>query len=641
MYPYRSKIIFVIFLLLIGCIAGRLFYLQIIESEKYKGISQTRRIRTYPLEAVRGTIFDRYGEALAIDHHTFDVSVKYKNLLYSYITDGKNQVPRISGLEVHKETKKACDSCHEGLDTWRERLSGILNVSGSELLEYAGQSIKKVERIKRNMEKRYGRAIRIKEESGYYPVISDISLKKAIQIEIEKNKIPGVRITPRPKRIYPHNDLASHVIGYMGKLTEKEWEKYSESWNNFVLNSSNSADKNTLLLYDGYAKEDFVGRAGVEAQYEEELRGLRGKRFEEITCNNAQIEKIVLERPPVPGNDLYLTIDSQIQAHAEKLLEKHVGAIIVMDPWTGEILAMANNPRFNTNTFSKDFNRLISDPVSPLLNRAIQGALPSGSIFKVITAIAALNENYIDMSTAFTCNGYLKYKDIVFRCWSNRGHGLVTIKDAIPHSCNVFFFETAKRIERDSLHNWAKKFGIGEKTGIDLLFEKTGNLPEIKTTATAMNVAIGQGALLTTPLQLVRLYAAIANGGTLVHPHVMLKVANKEGKVKAFNTDHTKKVDIDTSILEVVQNALREVVTLGTARDKGLDVYKVAGKTGTAETGRENDNHAWFAGYAPYDDPRYSFVVLVEHTPEHAGTITGPIVRDLMSFLFPEVQPSL
>ncbi|MBM4055838.1 MAG: penicillin-binding protein 2 [Planctomycetes bacterium] len=640
MYPIRNKSIFVIFLLFVFCIVARLFYLQIMESSKYKGISKTRRIRSYPLEAVRGTIFDRHGNVLAIDHHAFDISVKYRNLLYCHIVYGKNPVQRITELPAHKNTDKSCKECHEDLEKWLDGLARVLNTSRDRLLKNSKKAVKKVEQIKKNMEKKFGRPILVREENGYYPVISDVTLEKAIRIEIEKDIFPGVRVTPRSKRVYPEQATASHVIGYMGKLTGKEWEEHSEKWDNFVLDSSRSEDENSLLLYDGYAKDDFIGRTGVEAMYEDELRGMRGKRFEEIICKNTQIEKVVLERPPVSGNDIYLTIDSKIQSHAEKALGNNRGVIIVMEPQTGEILALANNPRYNPNTLNNDFTRLNRDSKKPLLNRTIQGALPPGSVFKVITAIAAMSQNTINLHTNFECNGYTNYKNIIFRCWSDSGHGSVAIEDAIPFSCNVFFFETAKRLEKELLYDWAKKFGIGEKTGIDLLFEKAGNLPDIKTTATAMNVAIGQGALLTTPLQLVRVYAAIANGGTLVQPHIMSKIKNKQGEIlKTFSPDTGKKIDMRPEILSVIQKALQEVVTRGTAKNKGLEVYKVAGKTGTAETGRR-DNHAWFAGYAPYDNPQYVFLILVEHTQEHGGTIAGPIAKELMSFLYPELGQS-
>ncbi|MCF6151260.1 putative penicillin-binding protein 2 [Candidatus Kuenenia stuttgartiensis] len=641
MYFNRNKHILILFLLCIFCIAGRLFYLQIIETSKYKGISKTRRIRSYPLEAVRGTIFDRQGDVLAIDHHAFDISVKYKKLLYSSIVYGNNTVPRVAELKVHKDTDKSCKECHADMEAWMDNLSRVLNTSRDKLLRDSKKAVMKVEKLKKNMEKKFGKPVLIKEENGYYPVVYDVPIEKAIQIEVEKDTFPEVRVTPRSKRVYPKQEIASHVLGYLGKLTGKEWQEYSKKWDNFVLDSGRSADENPLLLYEGYAKDDLIGRAGVEAKYEEELRGMRGKRFEEIICKNTQIEKIVLERPPVPGNDIYLTIDSKIQAHAEKALGKNRGVIIVMEPWTGEVIAMVNNPRFNPNTLNKDFARLNKDSAKPLLDRAIQGALPPGSIFKAITAITAMNENNIHAHTGYECNGYTNYKNIIFRCWQKSGHGLITIEDALPFSCNVFFFETAKRLEKKLLYDGAKKFGIGEETGIDLLFEKAGNLPEIQTTATAMNISIGQGALLTTPLQMVRAYAAIANGGTLVQPHVMLKITNKNGEtVKTFTHSKEKKINIRPEILNVIRESLHDVVLRGTAQNKGLEVYKAAGKTGTAETGRPGDNHAWFAGYAPHDKPQYVFLVLVEHTSEHGGAIAVPIAKELLSFLYPELAQS-
>ncbi len=639
MYPFRFKIILIIFVMLFIGIVVRLFQLQIIESDKYRGISKTRRITSSPLDSVRGSIFDRHGKVLAIDQHTFDISVQYKYLLYGAVMHNNKAISRIPEMEVHKKAKKSCRECHENQDVWLKELSHLLRIPPKKLLEDTNQVIERVEKLKQNMQQKYGRAIRIREETDFYPVASDVDWEKVIQIEINQDNFPGIRITPKPKRIYPEQELAAHILGYMGKLNEDEWKAHSIRWNNFILASSSAGNDTTSLLYDGYAKNDTVGRAGVEAQYEEELRGLRGKRFEEIICKNTQIEKTVLERPPIPGNNLYLTLDSQIQAYAERSLGKNPGAIVVMNPWTGEILAMASHPRFNPNTIDKDFGKLIRHPSKPFLNRAIQGALPPGSIFKIITATAALSSNCITTRSTFECPGYTKYKNIVFKCWSDYGHGLVTIEDAIPYSCNVFFFETAKMLGGNTLYEWAKKFGIGEKTAIDLPHEKRGSMPKTATTASTMNIAIGQGALLTTPLQLVRAYAAVANGGTLVQPHLLLKITNGRGEtVRAFQSENKQKLEIPPSILSSMRMGLQDVVTRGTAKDKGLDVYKVAGKTGTAETGRHKDNHAWFVGYAPYDNPQYCFAILVEHTPGHGGDIAGPIARELMSYLFPELN---
>lgn len=641
MYPFRFKIILIIFVLLFIGIVVRLFQLQIIESDKYKGISKTRRITSYPLDSVRGSIVDRQGKVLAVDQHTFDITVQYKNLLYCAAAYNSKAISRIPEMDVHKKTKKSCKECHENQDVWLKKLSQLLNIPPVKLLENANQIIERVEKLKQNMEKKYGRAIRIKEETDFYPVAANVAWEKVIQIEINQDNFPGTRITPKPKRIYPEQELASHILGYMSNLNEDEWKVHSNNWNNFILASSSAGDDTSSLLYDGYAKNDTIGRAGVEAQYEEDLRGLRGKRFEEIICKNTQIEKTVLERPSIPGNTLYLTLDCQIQAHAEKSLGNNLGSIVVMNPWTGEILAMASNPRFNPNTIDKDFSKLIRRPSKPFLNRAVQGALPPGSIFKIITATAALSSNSITTQTTFECPGYTKYKNIVFKCWSDYGHGLVTIEDAIPYSCNVFFFESAKMLGGDTLYAWAKKFGIGEKTGIDLPHEKSGNLPKTATTASIMNAAIGQGALLTTPLQLVRAYAAVANGGTLVQPHLLLKITNSQGEaVRSFQSENKQKLHIPPAIISILRMALQDVVTRGTAQDKGLDVYKVAGKTGTAETGRHKDNHAWFVGYAPYDNPQYCFAILVEHTSGHGGDIAGPIARELMSYLFPEINPA-
>ncbi|MGQ3684881.1 MAG: penicillin-binding protein 2 [Candidatus Loosdrechtia sp.] len=636
MYPLRFRIIILVFILLFFGIIVRLFQLQVIESEIYQGISHRRRIATTLLETTRGSIFDRNGKVLAVDQPTFDVSVLFKNLLHCYLNRTEQPYP-FTSLKIHEDEKKQCRECRENQDVWLERLSQLLGIPQAELLNNTRQIIEKVERLKQSVERRAGKKVRIKEEIDYHPVVADIPWEKVIQIETRQADFPGIRIVPRLKRVYPEQKLASHILGYIGKLTMEEWREYREAWNNYVLASTGA--ETLSLLYDGYMENDNLGRDGIEAQYEEELRGMRGKRFEEITYKSSQMERVIVERPSISGNDVYLTLDSRIQAYAEKSLGTHAGSVIVVDPRTGEILAMANNPRFNPNTISEDFNRLINNPSKPFLNRAIQGALPPGSIFKAITAIAPLSSGVLNTQTAFECHGYVRHRNVTLRCASRNGHGLISLEDAITYSCNVFFYEVAKAFGRDIFYDYARLFGIGERTGIDLPHERSGNMPQVTATIPAMNIAIGQGRLLTTPLQMVRVYAAIANGGTLVQPHVLSKVINSQGEViRRFEATYNQKLPIHPSILNSIQASLRDVVTRGTARGKGLHLYKAAGKTGTAETGRKGDYHSWFVGYAPYDNPRYCFIVLVEHTPKSSAEIACPIAAELLSYLFPEAH---
>ncbi len=641
MYPFRFKMILIIICILFIGLVVRLYQLQIQECDNYRGISKNRRISSYPLEAARGSIYDRNGKTLAMDHHSFDASVQYKSLLYCHIVYNHATIPRINEIPAHKKTTKACIECHEKQDVWLKKICKILGAPQSALLERTKQIVEKVERLKQNVEQKTGRPTRVKEEMDYHSLISDIPWEKVVQIETQQDTSSGIRIIPRPERIYPEQKLASHVLGYLGRLNEKEWKEQSSKWNNFILHSCFTGSDTASFLYDGYAENDLIGRSGVEAYFEEELKGMRGKRFEETVCKNTQIEKVILERPPVAGNNLYLTIDSQIQASTEKALGKNFGAIIVMDPWTGEILSMASSPRFNPNTVNEDFNKLNKQHLKPFMNRAIQGALPPGSTFKVITAMAALSTGRISNATSIDCRGHTNYHEIQFKCWLDSGHGPTTIEDALPYSCNVFFFDTAKILGGDLLYTWAKKFCVGDKTGIDIVHERGGNIPKLKNTATAMNVAIGQGALLTTPLQMVRVYAAIANGGSLVQPHVLLKITNGDGEtIRTGVPGNVPKLSLQPAMLYTIRTALHEVITRGTAKHTGLDLYKVAGKTGTAETGRAKDNHAWFIGYAPYDNPKYCFAILIEHTPGHGAEIAGPIARELLADLFPEIEQS-
>ena len=642
MYPFRFKMILIIICLLFIGLVVRLYQLQIQECDNYRGISKNRRISSYPLEATRGTIYDRNGKTLAIDHYSFDASVQYKSLLYCHIVYNHATIPRINEIPTHKKTTKTCIVCHEKQDVWLNKICKILDTKQSALLERTKQIVEKVERLKQNVEQKTGRTTRVKEEMDYHALFSDIPWEKVVQIETQQDISSGIRIIPRPERVYPEEKLASHVLGYLGRLNEKEWKEQAAKWNNFILHSYFTGSDTASLLYDGYAENDLIGRSGVESYYEEELKGMRGKRFEETVCINTQIEKVILERPPVAGNNLYLTIDSQIQASTEKALGKNFGAIIVMDPWTGEILSMASSPRFNPNTVNEDFTKLNKQHLKPFMNRAIQAAMPPGSTFKVITAMAALSTGRISNETSIDCRGHTNYHEIQFKCWLNTGHGPTTIEDALPYSCNVFFFDTAKILGGDLLYAWAKKFCIGDKTGIDISHERGGNIPKIKSTATAMNVAIGQGALLTTPLQMIRVYAAIANGGTLVQPHVKLKITNGDGEtIQTGVPGNVQKLSLQPGMLSTIRTALHGVVTRGTAKHTGLDLYKVAAKTGTAETGRAKDNHAWLIGYAPYDNPKYCFAILIEHTPGHGAEIAGPIAKELLADLFPVIEPSL
>ena len=336
----------------------------------------------------------------------------------------------------------------------------------------------------------------------------------------------------------------------------------------------------------------------------------------------------------MPGNNIFLTIDSRIQSIVEEILGNRKGSIIVMNPWNGEIIAMAASPRYNLNTWRKDFSTLSENPDKPFLHRPIQSVLPPGSVFKIITAIAALEENRLSENTHFTCNGELKAGSVRFRCFSKYGHGLMNIEEAIQYSCNIYFFEAAKKLGGSLIREWANKFGLGVMTDIDLPFEKKGKIPVSMSIYETLNMSIGQGKMLVTPIQITEMIAMIVNGGWRVKPHILKKATDYKGDLlPSYKLRPTERINVSEKNLDIIKRSLRKVVEAGTAKNTGLDKFHVAGKTGTAETSREHENHAWFVGYAPFEDPKYCFTIVIEHTPGHGADVAGTIVKKLLTEL--------
>lgn len=633
MYPNRLKILFVLIALLHLALVGRLAQLQLVQGGKYSGLSKKRLIKEHTLSARRGSIYDRYGRPLALEEASFDVEVRYKNLLYSYYAsrsakDESNELPPdLSKIKAHKRRDTACQECHPYDDLWVERVSRLLDLKPDELLARAEAAVKRVESIKKNVQRGRKRRVRIQEELASLPIAKNISVEKAAELETRLEQYPGVSLVARPKRYYPNGELACHLLGSLGRLSEAEWQKIKGL-------RTESSDSRLSLYYGTLSKDTLVGRGGLEAQYDVELQGRPGKRIEEIVLKTLKVDKVIFDMPPRAGHDLFLTLDLDVQRLAESALsglgDKN-GSIVVMDTQTGEILALASCPGFDLNTFNLDYTRLASDPRKPLLNRPLQAALPPGSTFKPITALSALAGGEITPSTQFYCGGKLMIGDRIRHCTS--AHYQMGLEGALEHSCNIYFYEVAKRLEGCNLENEARAFGLGEKTGIDLPFESAGLVPVTRSQGERLNLSIGQGELLTTPLQMTRMMATVANGGKLVSPHLLKKMASLEEDLpwESASGGSRKKgtVSIPPEHLKVLRNALRRVVISGTARGKGLDVLEVAGKTGTSQTGTKGVYHAWFLGYMPYNNPRYCLCVVVEETTGHGGEVAAPIAQQL------------
>ncbi len=452
-----------------------------------------------------------------------------------------------------------------------------------------------------------------------------VTFAEVANVEARKMDFPGLQVDVMGGREYLYGHTASHVIGYLGRLDPKQM---------------NTPE------YRGVPSETFVGRLGAEKEYDRILRGTAGKKIVEVDAVGSIIKVVRIQRP-VKGENVTLSIDINLQVEAEKSLKGKAGAVVALDPGSGEILALASAPSFDPNLFVrginfKDWDGLVKDPLKPLLNRAIQSQYSPGSTFKIVTAIAALEEGIIDSETKFTCNGSI-YFGRVFRCWKERGHGIVDLHKAITESCDVYFYQIAKRLHIDKLAQYAMGFGLGRRTGIELDGEARGIVPSTAWKFNAknekwykgetLNTVIGQGYLSATPLQMARLTSAVINGGKLYMPNLL---KGTDLKIKPQNV-----VMINPETISLVKDALMGVVEdkKGTAKIARSDIVRIGGKTGTTQviggdTSKKDlpykyKDHAWFVAFAPEDDPQISVAVFVEHG-EHGGSGAAPIAKRII-----------
>ena len=431
---------------------------------------------------------------------------------------------------------------------------------------------------------------------------------------------------------------AAHVIGYVGEI---------------------SSDELKSGKYAGYKRGDLIGKSGVEKSFENYLRGERGGRQIEVNVTG-QLVRVLRTVDAVPGNNIFLSIDQNLQKKAEDMLSDVTGAVVAMDPATGHILAMASSPSYDPNMFVDGFSRdqwetLIRNPLYPLQNKAIQAEYPPASTYKIITAMAGLEEGVIDEKTTLVCPGFYKFADREYRCWKKGGHGSVNVGRAIAESCDVFFYQVGLRLGVDRLASYAKAAGLGAQTGIQLEQESIGLIPTAAWKKRRMGVAwqggetlsvsIGQGYDLATPLQLAAMIASIANGGTRVTPLVAMKIQNASGEtIKEYFPEIKGYLPISPKNLDIIKKGLWEVVNgkSGTGRIASIAGIEISGKTGTAQvfsrkTDSENEarrsqhlkSHAWFVAYAPSVNSKIAVSVLVEHG-EHGASAAGPIASELI-----------
>ncbi len=597
---YKQRLVRIAF-----CVAGtfclifiRLFYLQVIQGEELRRLSENNCIRLQSTDPSRGMIFDRNGIRLVDNRPAFDLHIVLK--------DAK---------PVEQTVKK---------------LSKYINVPESELMS-------KIENDKT--------------VSSYKPILlkKDIGRDALAAIEVRKFDLPGVVVDVKPRRHYIERQTASHLIGYLSEINADE------------LNSGK---------YPGYTVGDYIGKFGVEKIFESFLQGKRGGRQVEVNVMG-QVVRILKTVDPQPGRNLYLTIDMRVQKKAEVLLKGVAGAVAAMDPQTGQILALASSPSFDQNVFvdgmsHEQWDAMVSNPLRPLENKVIQGEYPPASTFKIITAIAGLEEGVIDKNTTFYCPGYYKYGNRVYRCWKHAGHDSVNVVKALAESCDVFFYQVGQKLGIDRLSMYAIASGLGSPTGIDLDHEASGLIPtkEWKKRRTGvawqggetLSVAIGQGFDLATPLQMLVFTSAVANGGSMYKPLILKSVYSSEGSVILESKKQLAgKLPVSKQTLQIIKEGLWNVVNnkKGTAWIAHIEGIDISGKTGTAQVvGRSKDrglseeelshrlkSHAWFVAYAPSADPKIAVSVIVEHGG-HGSSAAAPIAKEVIKTYFGQDENS-
>jgi len=483
----------------------------------------------------------------------------------------------------------------------------------------------------------------------------DISRKEIAYIEESKMRLPGIHIKVEPLRSYVYKDLAAHVLGYLGEISKGKL-KTSE--------------------YSKYKLGEMVGKNGLESVYEFNLKGEKGFKEVEVDASGREL-KTLRKRSPEIGDSLVLTLDVRIQKKLEELMEKISetdpveGSVVVMKVQTGEIVAMVSKPSFDPNLFAagisrKKWNSLIQDDTHPLQNRAIDGQYPPASTYKLVTAYAALAENLIEPESTIFCPGHFRLGRRSYRCWKKNGHGHMNLHDALVQSCDVYFYTLGHRVGVDNLAKYAKKLGLGARTGIQLKGEKPGLIPSTQWKQKAKNepwfpgetisASIGQGYNLITPLQSASMISTVANGGFLVRPYLVKKIEDSEGKViQEFFPTVVRNVHMDPEILKHLKEGLRGVVNEphGTGYQARMKNIVISGKTGTAQVvsmkSPEEINpddeipysfrdHAWFIAFAPYDKPEVAVSVIVEHGG-HGGAVAAPIAGKIFKKYFTHYPP--
>ena len=491
---------------------------------------------------------------------------------------------------------------------------------------------------------------KVREASGtprYLPVLlkEDIDWKTLAYLENHNHAFSGIRTEVQPVRVYRYDDLAANVIGYLGSISKKQLA---------------ASDR------DVYSGGDIIGKRGLEKTREPDLRGEKGHSYTEVDAKGFEQQMLKTEEP-LPGREIRLTLDVDLQQIAESYMEAgdRSGAVVAMEVNTGRVLAAVSAPTIHINDFVggisiKKWQALLDNPKHPLINKVVQATYPPGSTYKMVTALAGLATGAIDKDTVLYCPGWYSFGNRTYRCWKHSGHGPVNLEKAITESCDVFFYQVGLKVGVDGLAEYAKKLGLGKRSGIEMEYEKSGLAPtkewKLKNRKSkwqegeTLSIAIGQGFNLTSPLQICLMTATLANGGKVYRPQIVEQVVDPEGNiVESFTPEITSELKGVDRYIKLIKHGMEQVVQgkRGTARSVAIDGLQIAGKTGTAQVVKiaqyrhlkEEDipykfrDHAWFTCFAPADNPEIAVTVLVEHGL-HGGSVAGPIARAVLKQYF-------
>ena len=573
-----ATVVTVAFLVLIG----QLWYLQVLEGGRFLDASDKNRIRVRPIAAPRGILFDRHGTPLVDNRPAFTLSL----------------IPRELPRDV--ETR----------DAVLGRVASLLHIPYQELIDA-------VTRVPPDS------LLPVRVRRG-------LTLADVAKVEEWKLELPGVITEVEPQRVYPTSRFAAHLLGYVREANDEQ------------------------LKQGRYRRGDMVGQSGLERLLDEHLRGQDGGERIEVDAMGRPVRR-VQQTEPHAGAQVTTTVDRGIQEAAERAMEGHAGAVVVMDPRSGDVLAMVSTPAFEidrfTGTIERDaWLRVVQDPNFPLLNRTIQSQYAPGSVFKILVAAAGLQEGTLTPLDRTHCTGEFHLGASTFKDWKEGGHGTVNLHEAIVQSCNVFFYEAGLRIGGAAIVRYASAFGFGQPTAIDLPGEKNGLLPRPQLgrgrqgrtypAGETVNMSIGQGTVLVTPMQVARFMAAIANGGVLWRPRLVQRVERPDhGVVWSDQGQVSGHVELSPVVWAFLRQSLWSVVNDGgtgaAARIPGLDI---AGKTGTAQMiakskAEKGQDHAWFAAFAPAKAPEVVVVVIAERGGK-GGQVAAPIVRKILNAIF-------